>query len=459
MSLDREDDLAAPERPGTDEDSRRRWEITILATMYVGYAAFMLCRNAVVASQAALVQDPSLGIDKAQYGRLMSLHSAGAIAGKLVTGVGADLFGGRRMFLLALALTAAANVAFGMASSFLLFGILNFLGQFFKAGGWPAMAKIIGHWYSKKNHGRVWSIISTSSRVGAIAATLILGFLLTLMPWRAAFLVSAIVAGLVVVIGYVWLKECPEDVGLAPLDDGDDSDENHERERHPLDDLSLPQACFAMAKSARVWLICLSLAFLTVLMDFINFVSIYLTETLDIEPGQASMTTSAFPAGMFVALIATSLVYDRLSKRRLVGVLGGLLCVSCLCVVLLSNLGNLGLAPWLRLPAAAVSLFLFGFTISPAYYVPMSVFSIAFGGQHSGFLIALIDVFGYAGALIFNYFGGTIADEFGWPVFLAMLLTVTVLALSSMTAFLYLDYRADRAERGRRLDTRRSAVE
>lgn len=446
MSLDSKEDSATLEGPSTAEDSRRRWELVILATMYVGYAAFMLCRNAVVASQAALVQDPSLGIDKAQYGRLMSLHSAGAIAGKLVTGIGADLIGGRRMFLLALALTAAANVAFGMVSSFLLLGLLNFLGQFFKAGGWPAMAKIIGRWYSKKKHGRVWSIISTSSRVGTIAATLVLGFLLTMMPWRAAFLVSAVIAGLVVVIGYGWLKERPEDVGLTPMDDDGADDEDHERGRHPLDEMTLPQACFAMAKSARVWLICLSLAFLTVLMDFINFVSIYLTETLDIAPGRASMTTSAFPAGMFVALIATSMAYDRLSKRQLVGVLGGLLCVASLCVVLLANLGNLGLAPWMRLPVAAVSLFLFGFTISPAYYVPMSVFSIAFGGQHSGFLIALIDVFGYSGALIFNFFGGTIADDFGWPVFLAMLLTVTVFALMSMTTFLYLDYRADRKD-------------
>ncbi len=154
------------------------------------------------------------------------------------------------------------------------------------------------------------------------------------------------------------------------------------------------------------------------------------------------MAMSIFPAGMFVALIATSILYDRLSKRQLVLVLGGLLCVSCLCVVLLWNLGNLPLPPQMNVPVAMATIFAFGFTISPAYYVPMSIFSIAFGGKHSGFLIALIDVFGYVGSMVFTFFGGSIASDFGWPVFLAVLLTITVLALVTVTAFLYMDYRA-----------------
>ena len=103
--------------------------------------------------------------------------------------------------------------------------------------------------------------------------------------------------------------------------------------------------------------------------------------------------------------------------------------------------------PQTNLPVAMVTLFVFGFTISPAYYLPMSIFSIAFGGKHSGFLIALIDVFGYVGSLVFTFFGGSIARDFGWPVFLMVLLTITVLALVTVTAFLYMDYRATNRSR------------
>ena len=67
--------------------------------MYVGYAAFMLCRLTLVAASPAMLRDPTLGLDKRSYGRLMGWSSAGAIGGKLLTGVAADRIGGRQASL------------------------------------------------------------------------------------------------------------------------------------------------------------------------------------------------------------------------------------------------------------------------------------------------------------------------------------------------------------------------
>ena len=406
----------------------------------------MLCRNTLIAASPAMIRDPTLGIDKAAFGRLMSWHSAGAIAGKLVTGVAADKLGGRATFLLALLLTAVSTLAFGMVSPFYLFAVLNFAGQFFKAGGWPAMAKIIGDWYPSNKYGRVWSIISTSSRVGTMAAGVLLGGLLVFVSWRYLFAVSFAITAVVLLIGWRWLKACPADVGLSPpeVESEPASPSRIERAPHPFDGTTLVQAIGMFARSGRVWLICFGMAFLTILMDFINFIPIYLSETMELEPGQATMTGSSFPAGMFAALIASSVLYDRFSKAQLVGVLGGLLLLAAGCALVLWTLPSWPLPAGLRVPVALAAIFLFGFAISPAYYVPMSVFSIAYGGIHSGFLIALIDVFGYAGALIFNYFGGSIAQDFGWPVFLAVLLSIALLAMVTMVGFLGLDYRAQR---------------
>ena len=428
-----------------------RWQITVLATMYLGYAAFMLCRNTLISSSAAMLNDPSLGMDKESFGHLMSWHSAGAILGKLVTGPGADWLGGRRMFLIALSLTALANVGFAFGSSFFAFAAFNFFGQFAKSGGWPAMTKIVRQWYPEQRYGQVWSIISTSSRVGTIAAGLVLGFLLSLISWRAVFAVSAILTAAVVALMFLFLKERPQQVGLLSLEDHTDDqpdapmdsedDRNNEASPHPLDPLTLPQVCFQFARSGRFWFICFSLVFLTILMDFLTFIPIYLSEALEISGSQASMAGSTFPAGMFAALVLTSFVYDRLSKRRLIWALGGLLVISCLCVLTLWNLDVLPTAA--RSPAAIGTIFLLGLSISPAYYVPMSVFSVAFGGRHSGFLVSLIDVFGYSGALLFNFFGGSIAQHYGWSVFLGGLFTIAVLATTCMVTFLTLDRRAE----------------
>ena len=432
------------------DDPRVKWQITILLTMYVGYAAFMLCRHTLGAASATMIADPTIAMDKASFGRLMSWHSAGAIVGKLVTGIGADLLGGRRMFLIALSLTALANIGFALSSSLVMMGVFNFFGQFFKAGGWPAMTKLVAQWYPQRRYGQVWSIISTSSRVGTITAGVLLGLLLGVMPWRMVFVVSAVMTLFAVIGAFFLLRDRPESVGLLPLPpeetslDQSDSQSVDQKERHSehaFDDLTVGQVCYRFIASGRFWLICLSIGFLTILMDFINFIPIYLTEVLEFAPGRASMAGSAFPTGMFLALIATSFLYDRVSKKNLIFVLGGLLAASCLCVVTLWSLGDLPGGSSMRVPLAIGLIFVFGFAISPAYYIPMSIFAVRFGGKHAGFLVALIDVCGYSGSWLFNYFGGSIAEDYGWPVFLIGLLSITVAAMISMVAFLTIDYR------------------
>ncbi len=370
-----------------------------------------------------------------------------------MTGPGADLLGGRRMFLLALSLTAIANVGFAFSSSFFLFAAFNFFGQAAKAGGWPAMAQLVRSWFPTTRYGQVWSVIATSSRVGAIVAGLLFGYLLTWMQWRSVFLISAALTAGVIVVLYATLKQEPQDAGLPSLLDHtlddytlDDHTLDYEYNdsddpaSHALDQTSFWQACWAFATSSRFWLIGFSIVFLTVCMDFLNFIPLYLSEELDFSAGNASRAGTAFPLGMFAALLLTSFYYDRLSKFQLIAVIGFQLLFSCLAVLLLWKLDIIPES--VRTPTAIVTIFLLGLAISPAYYVPMSVFSVAFGGKHAGFLVAIIDIFGYAAAMLFNYFGGTIAENHGWPIFLSGLLSVALLATICMVSFLVLDWRA-----------------
>jgi len=429
--------------------------------MYIGYAALMLCRNTLAACSVQMMQDPTLNIDEASYGHLMAWHSAGAIMGKLVTGPGADLLGGRRMFLLALSLTAIANVGFAFSSTFTLFAAFNFFGQAAKAGGWPAMVQLVRSWFPSTRYGQVWSVIATSSRVGTIAAGLLFGFLLTLLDWRSVFLVSAALTAVIVFVLYFTLKEQPEDAGLPTLLDHEDelriADESGGNEssasadtdtktlaaQHALDQTTLWQACVTFAQSGRFWLIGFSIVFLTVCMDFVHFIPAYFAAELDFSAASSSAAGTAFPMGMFAALLITSFYYDRLSKLQLIGVIGCQLLFSVAAVLLL---WRLDLVPEsMQAEVAIITIFLLGLAISPAYYVPMSVFSVAFGGKHAGFLVAVIDIFGYAAAILFNYFGGTIAKDHGWPTFLSLLLAVTLLATICMVSFLTLDWRSTRS--------------
>jgi len=52
-------------------------------------------------------------------------------------------------------------------------------------------------------------------------------------------------------------------------------------------------------------------------------------------------------------------------------------------------------------------------------------------------------MFGYGGAFVFNYLGGSLAQEFGWGVFLTTLMAITLTSTITMVSFLYLESKSE----------------
>jgi len=129
---------------------KAHWGFIILGCMFVGYMGFILCRTVLAVVSPEMVNDRSLGLDEASYGDIAAWGMAGMIAGKMLTGVIADWLGGRKVFLVALAVTAVLAVAFSWGTSTAIFAGINFLLLFAMAASWPSMANII-FWYSFPN--------------------------------------------------------------------------------------------------------------------------------------------------------------------------------------------------------------------------------------------------------------------------------------------------------------------
>lgn len=425
---------------------RTRWELIILLCMYLGYTSFMVCRNTAIVASPEMIADPTLNLDEESYGRLMAYHSAGGVLGKLTTGFAVDRWGGRIIFLTMLGLTAATTAGFALVSRFSAMAAFNLLGQAAKSGGWPAMAALIRDWYPPGKHGRVWGVISTASRVGVMTATLFLGHLLTLkMPWRSLFWVSAGIGVTMLVIGVFLLRSGPREVGLDEV--SRESDEDSAGASHRLAEVPFAQAVRLFAGSPRVWLICAGMAFTTMMMDFLNFIPLFLSQSLKLESGVAGQAGTAFPAGMFVAVLGAGFLYDKLSKKQRITAIGGLLGSGLLSVAVLYMLQGWSLTPPQAYWASLLAIFWFGVAVAPAYYLPMSIFAIAYGGPFCGFLICLFDMFGYLGAFTFNYFGGSVIKVHGWSGFLLCLGGITVTATILLTGFLMLDYKASLSRR------------
>jgi sugar phosphate permease len=414
------------------------WEMLILGCMYAGYMGFILCRTAIYAASPAMVGDPALGLSKTMFGAVLGWGTAGMVVGKLLTGAVADRLGGRRVFLSALAITATTALAFSLARSHALLCLLNFTMLLAASAGWPAMSKLIAAWYEPDRYGKVWGVVSTSSRLSSVLSTLLLGALLARVSWPHVFVVAGASTAAVAAVISVLLKGRPADVGLpAP-----DATSHEKRPPHPLDDSGLWQALLYFARSGRVWLICVSLMCTTVMMEVIGFLPLYLRETLTLPPARAASASSVFPAGCFAALLAGGWLYDRVSRNGRPWLLGVMLSIATLCLVALLVMNRAPLGAGTAFAATAVVLFLYGLSLAPAYYLPMSVFSVEFGGKHCGVLVSLIDATGYGAAMLYQFGGGAIVDApGGWPRMLALLLAASVLAIASTVWFAVQDAR------------------
>ncbi len=419
-----------------------RWEFQIVISMCLGYAMLMLCRTVVGVAGPAMLLDPGLELDTATFGAILGWGTAGNLTGKLTNGVLADKLGGSKVFISAIGISAVATFIFGTLSSKTAFFALYFLTVFAKSAGWPSMANIIRVSFTHAKHGRVWGFIATSSRVSSVVTTLLLSGLLLVMSWRGLFFVAATIALICVIFLPKYLKDSWQDSeDLSTRSKETVNTLSAQSESHPLHDVDTPAAIIFFIKSSRFWLISLGVAALAVLFEFQVFIPIYLSETFALVPAVAGMASAAFPLGCLIAVFSGGFVFDKLSRKNLIYVVGATLVIAIFCLLGLRFLGTVELSALLELILTISLIFTFGLAISPAYYIPMSVFSIDFGGRHCGVLVGLIDAMAYLGAMIFDFVGGAVANkDGGWQDFLSILIITSIIATVTMIIFLYVEY-------------------
>ncbi|MEO2013126.1 MAG: MFS transporter [Fuerstiella sp.] len=183
------------------------------------------------------------------------MGTIGALVGKFIGGYAADRLGGRITFTIGLLVTAIAVLAFAMSSTVWMFQAAFFLALMAKSSGWPSMAKIIRTTFRANEYGRVWGILATSSRIGTLVATLLLGGLLVIISWQTMLFVAA-TAGIVITVYFaVSQKAAAEKLAAAMPNNANERDGSDSNVDHPLFGTSLMEAIAHFFRSRQFWLI------------------------------------------------------------------------------------------------------------------------------------------------------------------------------------------------------------
>jgi MFS transporter, OPA family, sugar phosphate sensor protein UhpC len=420
--------------------------------MYFAYGAMMVCQQMITILGPTMLADETLGLTKTNLGDILGYGALGALVGKLIWGPLCDKIGGRLTFLIGITLTAMLIGIYGFSLYAAVFALVFFLLSCVKSSGWAGLTKLVGNWYHPQEYGRTWAILSTSSRASVLSGTLFFGWLLGVMNWRYVAVCAGLIALVVCVAIYFFMQEGPADPqfiekGGADVSRSEAFQEESRRalanlRNHPLKETTLPQGLIAFAKSHRVWLVVILSMMLTCLMAFFDFVSIYLMEVFKLSPSNAALASSVFPFGSLCGLIASVALYNRFSKQQLRSVLTVSLAVATACILTLKFSTHLHLSEAANFRLALGAIFLFGFSISPSYYIPISIFSIEFGGPHSATLMCLFDAVGVGASATFGFVGGRLADSAGgWDSFMNLIVTIVVIATISVFAFMHTESR------------------
>jgi OPA family glycerol-3-phosphate transporter-like MFS transporter len=413
-----------------------RWHVATVALLGLGYTGYYFCRSDYsVALPLILAEQVSRGVPAsvAQI-RLGSIASLGVLAyavGKFPSGGLADLFGGKRNFLGGMAGSILFTILFMMGGGFPLFTLAWIGNRFVQSLGWAGLVKVTSRWFSFSSYGTVMAILSLSYLFGDAASRELMSLLLAHgMGWRGLFLVGAGLLAVLFVASLIFLRESPEELGIASAEENplnvyaDEPNAVNEPEQKGMFAILRP-----LLSSASFWLVCILSLCTTLLRETFNlWTPTYFTQVVGLSNSAAASSSALFPLAGGVAVLLAGVLSDKLGplgRGRILYI--GLL----LTAVALGCLAQVKVHGPVFVPVALVALVAF-LLIGPYSYLAGAM-SLDFGGkQGCATASGMIDGVGYLAGVLSGNSMAHIAVSFGWQTMWVVLAAVA--ALSSAVA-------------------------
>jgi sugar phosphate permease len=212
--------MDAPARAvaGSLTDLHRSWRTRVFVATWLSYVGFYFCRKPWSVSKSSIGAEAGFGAE--ELGRIGAVYLVAYALGQFLAGAMGTRFGPRANVLGGMALSVLVTLAFGVTlDPWVLMGLMAVNGVA-QATGWSGNVGTMASWFHKRERGRVMGAWATNFTVGSLTSTWVLAWMLGQHGWRAAFLAGAAFLAAVWVQFYLFQRNQPEDVGLAPVEDG-----------------------------------------------------------------------------------------------------------------------------------------------------------------------------------------------------------------------------------------------
>ena len=417
------------------------WHAATIALLALGYSGYYFCRSNLSVVLPDLIHDLArhgVTANEAQV-RLGFIASAGTIAyaaGKFISGTMADLFGGRRNFLVGMAGSIFFTILFMLGGGFPLFTLAWVGNRLFQSTGWVGLVKVASRWFSYSAYGTVMAVLSLSFLFGDAGCRWVMGQLMAHgVGWRGVFLAAAGSLTVLLLANLLLLCETPEQRGLPapevnPLNVYAKTENDAEGGRVALRAILRP-----LLMSFPFWLVCLLSLGTTLLRETFNFwTPTYFVQFVGLSSSEAASRSALFPLLGGVSVVLAGVLSDKLglNGRNLVIVGGMGACAVCL--VMLANT-QAHASEWI--PVALVALA--GFLLLGPYSYLAGAMSLDFGGKRGSATAAgIIDGVGYMAGWLSGDTMARITVRYGWKdAFLALAVAALATALVALVLALH----------------------
>ena len=385
--------------------SRCRWGV--LESTFTGYATFYLVRNNL--SIVSMDMEQALHYSHSMIGNILAITAISYGLGKFLMGSVSDRSNPRKFMAFGLLITAILNLLFGSASHYGIHLLLWGLNGFVQGMGWGPCGRSIGHWFSVRERGTVFSLWNVSHNVGGGIAGVLSAQAAVAFGWRNAFYFPAAIAIIGAIYLFFRLKDTPQSVGLPPIEEyKDDFTEDEKLHGTHEQELTAKQLFLDYTlKNKYIWLLAIANLFAYIVRySMYDWGPLYLREVKGASLSDGGIAVLLLNFGGIPSTILLGWLSDKLGGRR------GMVAVLCMFPIAFAFMGII-VNPAGHLWVDMTMLMIIGFLVYPVINL-ITIMALDLTSKKAiGTAAGFIGLFGYLGRVIQASGFGWMADHFG----------------------------------------------
>jgi sugar phosphate permease len=375
--------------------SASQWKAILL--MYPTYMSALFSRAAMDASLPAMLADTLLNCTVADSAALLSSGVAFYSVGKLLGGTFTDLLGAKKTFCATTLNSGLMMVLVSASGSMRMMQLWWGISRLGGACYWPAMMKVTSSHFDDSSFGEAWSILTTSSRLGAIAGGLVASVVLRLSSWQSIMRISGINLLVMGTVISLFLRQGPVVKTLPPAKDG-------------AREVSFVAALRKLLLDKRIFLTFASQGFTLPLLELNSLLPLFLVQTAAMPVSAASTMATAYPIGAMASMLLSGRAFVKLGDAGRAKLFGAQSALSLLALQVLS------MSP--SSPAVIIScLAAVMLGIAPTIFLaPSALITRYTTSRVQGTMGGLVEVPGYVSSMIFLRFYPQLLTRGGWQL-------------------------------------------